>query len=183
MRRSPFLLLVLAVALSLAGAVRFGWALRGDLRDNATIRALHAGRDAEPRPGADPRAVAARALFLAWRGRTAEAETLAPELARGGAQLRSGVYLAISNARMRNAFELIEAGRLDDAIPEVALAKTGYRSALREWSENYDAKVNLDLAMRLVRDMPRTGEAGGEEPEAQPRQLWTDLPGLPRGAP
>lgn len=159
------------------------WSIYGAMRDNRTIRALHAGHEAQLRPGAAPRAVHARALFLAWRDRTAEAEALGPRMAEGPDRLRSGYHLAIGNARMRAAYELIEVGRPDDAIPEVSLAKRAYRDALWAWPGNYDAKVNLDLAMRLVRDMPREGEDGNEDPDAKPRQVWTDLPGLPRGAP
>ncbi|RBO53822.1 hypothetical protein DSD19_06800 [Rhodovulum sp. BSW8] len=183
MRRAlPALLLLAALVLS-GLTLHFALSYAAALRDNATIRALHAGRDAEPRPGAGSQAIHARVLFLSWRGRIAEAEALGPALAAAGPGLRSGAFLSIGNARLRTAFELIETNRVDDAIPEVTLAKQAYRAALAAWPGNYDAKVNLDLAMRLVRDMPRPGADESEEPETRPRQLWTDLPGLPRGAP
>lgn len=183
MRRLTFAALVLSTALATAGTAWFALALRGDLADNHTIRLLHAGNEAQPRDGADPRAVHARALFLAWRDRIAEAEALAPALADAPPDLRSGYHLAIGNARMRAAFEFIETRRLEEAGPEVELAKAAYRDALRASPGNYDAKVNLDLASRLVRDVPRAGEDGGEETDTPSRRLWTDLPGLPRGEP
>ncbi|WP_244500147.1 hypothetical protein [Methyloceanibacter superfactus] len=44
-------------------------------------------------------------------------------------------------------------------------------------------KYNLDVAARLVRDLPQI--APSEEPlQQEPRKdLWSDLPGVPRGAP
>ncbi|WP_321336861.1 hypothetical protein [Breoghania sp.] len=181
-RLTPPMLALAGLAMTLAVG-HSAWALWGDVSDNRVIRALHDGHDAPLRGGANPRAIHARALFLAWRDRIAEAEALAADLTSGHPRLRCDTYLAIGNARMRAAFELIETGRLDDAIPEVALAKIAYRAALKDVPANYDAKVNLDLAMRLVRDMPRAGEETDEEEQTRPRRLWTDLPGLPRGEP
>ena len=183
MRRVAFWLLVLCTAAATAGTVWFAYALCGDMVDNRTIRLFHAGNEAEMRDGADPRVAYARALFLAWRDRVAEAEVLAPMLGDAPPDLWSGYHLAIGNARMRTAFEFIETSRLEEAVPEVELAKRAYRDALRASPGNYDAKVNLDLASRLVRDMPREGQEGSEETDRQPRRVWTDLPGLPRGEP
>ncbi|WP_420556840.1 hypothetical protein [Roseovarius sp.] len=183
MRRAVPYLLCLLLLLAAAGMVRFGLGLAGDLADNRTIRDLHAGRTAEPRDAGDPRAHLAMALFLSWRGRIAEAEALGPFLQDAPNALRSDFHYAIGNARMREVYEYIATRRIDDAAPVVALAKAAYRDALRAEPGNYDAKVNLDLASRLVRDMPRPGAEKGDEDEKQPRQIWTDLPGLPRGAP
>ncbi|MEI2385769.1 hypothetical protein [Breoghania sp. JC706] len=166
-----------------AGMVDAAWDLYGDMRDNRTIRALHAGHDVAPRAGADPRAILARALFLTWRDHVMEAEALEGSLANTDKRLRSAYHFAIGNARMRAAYELIDVGKPSDAIPEVALAKRAYRAALHADPGDFDAKVNLDIAMRLVRDMPREGEANEEEQDTRPRRVWTDLPGLPRGAP
>lgn len=183
MRRVVFALLCLWV---LAGIAASGWlGLRywQQGRDNAAIRALAGGRDAVPRPGADPRVAHARALFMAWRDRIPEAEAQAPALAGARARLRGEYHYAIGNARLRAGFAAIEANRIDDATAQINLAKLAYRAALRERPADYDAKVNLDLAMRLVRDLPRDGKDGDDDPEVRPERLWTDLPGLPRGAP
>ena len=182
-RRVIFPALVVAVLAMAAGMVHAAWDLYGDIRDNRTIRALHAGYDIVPRAGADPRALLARALFLSWRDHVMEAEALGSGLADADDRLRSAYQFAIGNARMRAAYELIDVGKPSDAIPEVALAKLAYRAALHADPDDFNTKVNLDIAMRLVRDMPREGEVGEEEEAERPRRVWTDLPGLPRGAP
>lgn len=183
MRRLGATALVVGLLFSAAGLAWFALGLAGDLADNRTIRALHAGRSAEPRAQADPRAQFALALFLSWRGRIAEAEALGSHLLGADNDLVSDYHLAIGNARMREAYELLETRRLEQATPAVALAKAAYRDALRASPENFAAKVNLDLASRLVRDLPRPGQDPGEDSETRPRQIWTELPGLPRGAP
>lgn len=183
MRSGALPALLLGLLFSAAGLIWFGIGLAGDLADNRTIRALHAGRTAEPRDNADPRAHLAMALFLSRRGRIAEAEALGYRLDEAPPALRTAFHLAIGNARMREAYDFFERRRLDAATPVIALAKAAYRDALRVQPANYDAKVNLDLASRLVRDLPRASGESGEEPETQPHQIWTDLPGLPRGAP
>jgi len=182
MRRAVFALLCLWVLAALAGTGWFGLRVWQQARDNGAVRALAAGRDVVPPAGADPRVAHARALYMAWRDRIPEAEALAPALAGAPVTLRAEYHYAIGNARMRAGFEAIEANRVDEATARINLAKAAYREALRMQPDDYDAKVNLDLAMRLVRDLPRDGQ-DGDEPETRPEQLWTDLPGLPRGAP
>lgn len=182
-RRLTFLALVLVLLASSLAVLRYGQAVIADDRDNRVIRALAAGQEAEPRDGADPRALHARVLFLAWRGRLPEAQEVAAFMQDARPDLLAEAQIAIGNARMRAGFAQVEVNRIDDAIPEVELAKAAYREALRAVPGHPDARANLDLAMRLVRDLPRPLAEGEEDPENQPRQLWTDLPGLPRGAP
>lgn len=181
-RRFAFALLVLWVMAAGVAATGAALVLWGQHLDNRTIRSLAAGTDRVPRDGADPRAFAARALYMAWRGRIPEAEAQAAGLEAATPLLRAEFHYAVGNARMRRAFAQMEANRIDDATAEVNLAKAAYRDALRALPGHYDSKVNLDLAMRLVRDLPRRSN-GEEDPEVQPQRLWTDLPGLPRGAP
>lgn len=183
MRRVAFLLLVLALTALGAASLWFGRAVWADARDNAAIRALADGRDTPLRVNADPKAIYARLLYYALRDRTEEAHALLPDLAEAPRKLQSLAHYAIGNARMRAGFDKIDSGAFDDAVPEMNLAKNAYREALRADPESLDAKVNLELAMRLVRDLPRPEQSGDDDDQAQPRRLWTDLPGLPRGAP
>ncbi|MGN7869699.1 hypothetical protein [Paracoccus sp. 22332] len=183
MKRLAFMALLLCLAASLAATAWFGRVVLHDARDNAAIRDLAAGRDAIPAVRADPRAIHARILFLAWRDRLPEAQDLLPLLVGAPPELLSEASYAIGNARMRAGFQQIEAGNFEDAETEISLAKTAYRDALRAVPGFRDGKVNLDLAMRLVRDLPRPLADGDSDPLTQPRRLWTDLPGLPRGAP
>lgn len=182
MNRAALALLLLWVLGAGAALLASGLALGGQLRDNAAIRSLAAGSDRAPRTGADPRAHQARALYMAWRNRIPEAEAQAAGLDDAAPALVAEYHYAIGNARMRRAFEQLQANRIDDATAEVNLAKSAYRQALRRSPGHFPSKVNLDLAMRLVRDLPRAGN-GEEDPQIQPERLWTDLPGLPRGAP
>ncbi|MDQ7263977.1 MULTISPECIES: hypothetical protein [Paracoccus] len=183
MRRLGFPALLAWVALAAGAVLWSGWQLWGMAVDNRAIRSLAGGSDVALRQAADPRAAHARALFLVLRDRPQEAETLLAGLATAPPGLRSEYHYAIGNARMRMGFERIERNRIDEATALINLAKASYREALRARPGNFDAKVNLDLATRLVRDMPREGQDGDEDSETRPRRLWTDLPGLPRGAP
>lgn len=183
MRRLGFLALLAWVTLAGAAALWSGWQLWGVTVDNRAIRSLAGGSDIALRKGADPRAAHARALYLALRDRPQEAEPLLAMLADAPAALQSEYHYLIGNSRMRMGFVRIEANRIDDATALINLSKASYRAALRARPGNFDAKVNLDLAMRLVRDLPRELQDGDEDPDVQPRRLWTDLPGMPRGAP
>ncbi len=89
----------------------------------------------------------------------------------------------MANARMRGAVTAIGKGDYDKAVPLVMLAKAEYRSALRLNPSNWDAKYNLDIAMRLVRDLPQAVGEDEEKPLQTPEKLWTDLPGAPKGLP
>lgn len=183
MKRLAIVLLCALLIGAAALTVRFGYAVWGDWRDNADIRALASGKRTALRDGADVRAIHGRILFLAWRDRLQEAQDLLPLMRDTPPALVSDAHFVIGNARMRAAFGQIETGLLEDATPEVNLAKAAYRAALRANPANWDAKVNLDLAMRLVRDLPRPEAEGESDPQNRPRRLWTDLPGLPRGLP
>lgn len=183
MRRILFYGASLGLALALGALVWFGAAAWGDRRDNRAIRDYAAGRNFDLREGASPVAVYARALHLTERDRSPEAEALTGSLDGLRKDLLSEHHRAVADARLRRGFEAIQTSNYDDAIPEVELAKSAYRRALRAWPENLDAKVNYDIAMRLLRDLPREGQDGEDDPENRPSRIWTDLPGLPRGAP
>lgn len=183
MRRVLHLFTIFAVSASAVALVWFLLGVWSIQRDNSAIRSLAAGKDVVLHEDADPRALQARILYLAWRDRSDEALELLTKLGEAPANLRAEAAYAIGNARLRAGFERIELGELDKATPEITLAKSHYRDALQADPHFLSAKVNLSLAMRLVRDLPRDGMDGDDDPGAKPQKLWTDLPGLPRGAP
>jgi len=154
-------------------------------RDNRAIDALVAGRDVPVKPSARFEVKFARAYFLLQHDRVDEAQVLVEEIAAGGEPKRLvNLHYDLANARLRAAFVLIEQGRIDAAASYVRLAKDGYRRALTIDPEHWDAKYNLDVAMRLVRDFPQMGaEVFEDTPRELPKRLWTDLPRLPRGLP
>lgn len=154
-------------------------------RSNQLIRDLAFGRDVAVTPEAGPEALYARVRFLTQRGFVDEAEAMIePIIASGSPELVAALYQDLGNARMRLAFEAGEQQDVDGAVPQVTLAKAAYRRALAMQPNAFDLKVNLDLASRLVRDFPQAGDGEGEEdPDAKPKNLWTELPGVPAGLP
>jgi mxaK protein len=62
------------------------------------------------------------------------------------------------------------------------LAKQAYRQALALNSHLWDAKYNLELAMHLFPEMDRLN-LPEQEAQTPPPQLWTTIPGFPRGLP
>jgi mxaK protein len=162
-----------------------GWLAVSAWRDNRTIAGLAAGRDLPVGAGASAAVLFARADFLLARDRIDEAQALVPDIRAAGDQGRlADLQYNIANGRLRAAFGLLEQNRIDPAIPLVRLAKDGYRATLTIAPGHWDARYNLDVAMRLVRDLPRNGQDLEEDaPPEPPKQLWTDLPGLPKGLP
>ncbi|MGU3286147.1 MxaK protein [Methylobacterium mesophilicum] len=182
-RIRPRLLLTLPALLGLA-ALGFGVsAWRADAA-NRSIAALDAGTDLDPGTGAPAPVLVARVGYLAGHGRLVETEPLVAALDRMGASdAASRARYRVANARMREAFTLLTRGAIDKAGPQVTLARQEYRRALRERPDFWDAKFNLDVASRLIRDFPEFDRASGDELRAEPKQIWTDIPGQPRGGP
>ncbi len=177
-------LLVLLPILLLAGAVAAGVAAWNASRTNASIAALEAGRDIAVAPDAPADLLVARVKFLAARDRLEEAEPLLESLDRSGASDGAArARYVLANARVRNAFDLIGRGELDKAGPQVTLARQDYRRALQGRPDFWDAKFNFDVASRLIRDFPEFDRSFGDELKAEPKQIWTDIPGQPRGGP
>lgn len=172
------------VAAGLAITAVCGWNYVQARLANVAIARLARGATAEAGAGAPAELLDARALFLTARDQIEEAEVLGPAiLATGDTGTIARFHMRVGNAHLRRAFDEIETGGLDDAVPQVNLAKAAYRRALGAQPDLLAAKVNLDIAMRLVRDFPRPPQDGEENPDERPRNLWTDLPGMPRGFP
>lgn len=172
---------LLALALAWLGAAL--WTLQGQKSERDLFDQLAAKRDVQPPLDASGRIMFARAHYLLVRDRIDEAQGLSGRIAdRGGPELTAKFYYDLANARARRALGAVEASQIDKAIPEVRLAKDAYRSALRADPDLWDARYNLDVVMRLVRDFPEI-EKDEEDTKAQPKKLWTDLPGRPRGLP
>lgn len=171
-------LLLLAVALAL---VLQAWRVS---RDNGTIRALAEGRDIAVAVDAPSPLLLARVLHLARRGATEEIEPLIDALERRGDPDRAArARYALADAHLRQAFDDIARGDLDPAGPRITLARQEYRQALQKRPDFWDAKFNLDVASRLLRDFPEFDRKTGDALEAEPKKIWTDIPGQARGEP
>ncbi|WP_052194731.1 hypothetical protein [Aureimonas altamirensis] len=174
--------LLAALLASLALALWASLQLMAERRDNRTIAALASGMQVET-TSQRAEVLFARSRHLLRRGRPDEAEALSPALAMAGdAGLAAAHAYNLGNGRLRQAFAMVEDNRIDAAIPVVRVAQADYRRTLRLHPADFDAKWNLDLASRLVRAFPRAAP-DEEEDGARPRNIWTDLPGLPRGLP
>jgi mxaK protein len=185
LRRSKGALLWVVFCASAVVLVVSAGLLLSKRHTNAVLRELRAGKDIPvDAAGANPALLEARAAFLLTRDRIDEAQPLLDQASlRAAAAVQVPMLYNMANARLRAAIKAIEQGKFDKAIPLVALAKAEYRSALRLAPLDWDAKHNLDVAMRLVRDLPRGEGEEMTEPETTPSKLWTDLPGIPKGLP
>lgn len=180
--RSAFLI-ALTVALA-AAAVIFSVRWRSALEANAAIDALRDGREVQVALDVSPEFLLARIAFLTKRDEIDRARGFVEALdKRGGDALRAQAHYLLANALLRKAFDLIERGALDEASPFVNLTKREYRRALQLAPQFWDAKFNLDVATRLVRDFPEFERKSGDELYADPKKLWTDAPGAPKGLP
>ncbi len=184
-RKSRTVLLVAGLVLSTGAVAALTWQTYQVSRDNRIIRALHDGEDvAIDLQNAAPEVMIARARFLLDRDRREEAQQLVDASARlDNPGLRAVLLYNHANARIRDAIAMIGRGEIDKAIPITRLAKDEYRLALRLDPGAWDVKYNYDVAMRVVRDFPGAEQEGEEVPPDAPKKLWTDLPGVPRGAP
>ncbi len=182
-RARPHLLVALPVLLGLT-ALGFGAAAWRVERDNAAIAGLRAGRDVPVGTDASAPLLLARIQDLARRGQAEGIEPLIDALARAGDTDRvARARYALANTRLRQAFSHLERSDLDPAGPLITLARQDYRRALQGNPDYWDAKFNLDVASRLVRDFPEFDRKTGDELKAEPKQIWTDIPGQPRGEP
>jgi mxaK protein len=180
--RAAFIWLFIAVCLAVA--IASGWSWVAAKRANATIAALLDGKNVEIDPAkASPSVLFARAYFLLKRDRIDEAQNLVDQARlRAGPEIRVQMLYDMANTRLRAAFDAIEQGQFDRATPLVGLAKDQYTEALRLDPEAWDVKYNLDVASRLIRDLPEATPPE-DAPRDAPEDVWTDLPGVPQGAP
>jgi len=184
MRPALSILLTALFAISLVALVFFGQALMSHDVDNRLIDALLSGHDNAITDHAAPEVVFARAQFLMTHDKLDEAQGLVDRLDHGtDTPLLAAAHYNLANARLRKAFDEIGATRIDKAEPFVNLARGGYRRALGIDPDFWDARYNLDVAMRLIRDFPGYEKSLGDEMVAKPKELWTDLPGKPKGLP
>lgn len=180
--RSP---LLVGATGALAGATLLSLVMwRGVVDTNAAIVELNAGRDLQVDLNARSELLIARIAFLTKRDDADRARAFVEALdRREGAEIKSRGHYLLANALLRKALGLAERGEIDAVGPFVTLAKREYRLALQLVPDFWDAKYNFDVAARLVRDFPEIERKDGDELYADPKKLWTDIPGAPKGLP
>ena len=154
-RAAPLVLAVAAV-----GAAVDGWRWWQLRQENAHIAAATA---AEPPAGASAQWRLAHALALAAAGQGDAALRRLGAL-YGDAQVGRAARYDAANLLLRQAQALHEAGQLGQALAWVELAKEQYREVLRQEPGHWDARYNLERAVRLA---PEADAADDEPPEAR----------------
>lgn len=161
------------------------WTLHEIHLENARISRLLSGQDipAENWVNAVPEVRLARAVYLHQKHRYDEAlAALSLIIEKGDRSLQAKTRYNLGNVYLGQAVEKVDAMAVDEALPLVLLAKQAYREALALDCLFWDAKYNLEVAMRLLPEMDRIN-IEDEGAINQTSQLWTTVPGFPRGLP
>lgn len=175
-----WLLALVAVCFSLAAAVEL-WRTK---TANQTILDLQNGKDiAITARTAPSEVVLARINSLIFHDHLDEAQTLLGSAETNlDPRVRAFALYNMANERTRKSGEFIRKGDLDHAAALINVAKSEYRLALKLYPNDWNTKFNLDVAMRIVRDLPQADNLPDDEQETSKR-IWTDLPGIPKGLP
>ncbi len=166
-------------------AVFMSWSWVGVSQQNTLISELLAGRDAAITnlTSAPPEVRLAKATYLLKQHRPEDAlATLSAILDQGDSHLQAKIRYNLGNLYLSQAIAKVDAARADEARTSVTLAKQVYKQALQRDSQFWDAKYNLETAMRLLPDFDRINieDESGQQPK---NPLWTTVPGFPRGLP
>lgn len=173
--------------ITLACAVWFGYSADGLFRAeraNSVVRQLLARNDTPINVRtATPQEILARINESLRRDKIDDAQaTLSSSAEKLPPLVHAAALYNIANSRTLLAAEAVHRGDLDGAAALINLAKSEYRLALKLDPASWDARYNIDVAMRIVRDLPLGNNPDKESPNA-PKKLWTDLPGIPKGLP
>jgi len=182
-RTRPHLLLLLPLGFALIALALLGMAIRFEAA-NAKIRALKANHDVAVAVDAPPGLLLARIEFLLRHDSVDEIQPYVEALDKRATDAqRAMAHYNLANGRLRQAFDLLTDGKLDAAGPLVVLSRQEYRRALTLAPGDWDAKFNLDVASRLIRDFPAFERTIGDAVQTDRKKIWTDIPGKPEGLP
>jgi mxaK protein len=146
-------LVLLAAGVALACAlVLETWQLARALQVNRLLQARQAEAPARAAwPVDDPRLWVAAARQAT--GSTAEAAALLRRAADAShGVLRQAALYDLGNVYLREALRMRDSGADASALPLFELSKESYRAALMERPDLWDAKFNLELALRAAPD-------------------------------
>jgi mxaK protein len=155
------------IAAAIAAAFYDGYHLfRGSQVNRALVKA-EAGETVVAR---DPHLAFARAYALQQNGEFESAlETYAAIDVREQHRMLADIRYNLANLYLRRAFQYRENDADDLALPLVELAKENYRDVLREDSQDWFAKYNLELALRMVPETELEPVEEERNPEHNPR--------------
>jgi mxaK protein len=83
--------------------------------------------------------------------------------------MRADIRYNLANLYLRRALQYRENDADDLALPLVELAKENYRDVLREDSQDWFAKYNLELALRIAPETDLEPVEEERNPEHNPR--------------
>ena len=175
----------MALVLALAGsAFATGYSAYSWFNMEAANNTIRDGRDVPVDSAAAPEVLLARITSLVKRDDTDTPRLLIDSLERQGeTELAALARYNLANALVRKALVALEKGDLEAAGPLVNLSRREYRRSLALRPDFWDAKFNFDVASRLLREYPELDRTSGDELLADPKKIWTDIPGLPKGLP
>jgi len=153
---------------------------------NKLIAQLKLGKDInfEQASHTDLEIQLARATYLKNKHRYKEAQSSLSQIINQGSQKIQAISrYNLGNIYLEEAMELAEAMQINEATSLAALAKQSYRQALQLDSRYWDAKYNLEVAMRLLPEMDRIMMQKDEPITEKKAKLWATVPGFPRGLP
>ena len=155
-------------------------------QDNTVISQFNQGKDVQfTLTKADSAELhLAYASYLKRKHRYNEAQaTLSHIIDQGESKTRVISRYNLGNTYLSQAIELAESMQINEATALAALAKQAYRQALLLDSQYWDAKYNLDVAMRLLPEMDRISLQNDDPAPQEKVKLWATVPGFPRGLP
>jgi mxaK protein len=151
----------IALACAICAAYQ-GWQLHKSDRVNAAV----AGARVTDFDAHVPQARFARALALSRAGEfDAAIKAYKSLIGEDQGELRSPALYNLGNLYMRNAFA--SQSQAAQSLPLVELAKQSYRTLLRIDPTNWDARYNLELALRIAPEVEREIEEKEEPPERE----------------
>jgi mxaK protein len=154
-------------------------------QENDRIQELLSGNDIpiETLSSSEPETRLARAVYFSKKHQYQDAlATLSVILSQGDIGLQAKIRYNLGNVYLAQAIGQVDAAHIDEARTLVNFAKQAYRQALALDSRFWDAKYNLEVAMRLLPELDRINIE--DESTQQPKNpLWTTVPGFPRGLP
>ncbi len=174
--------LIIALMISLQSAITYYQIAN----INQLIKQLNRGKDItlEQSKDAVTELQVARASYLKKKHRYKEAQASLSQVMNQGSQKTQAISrYNLGNVYLEQAIELAEALQINEATALTALAKQAYRQALALDSGYWDAKYNLEVAMRLLPEMDRIIMENDEPIPDKKAKLWATVPGFPRGLP
>jgi len=179
---TPLRLRVALAALALlAGLAGWdAWHLHRARDWNASIGNASIAQATEALP---PEARFAQAFHLGREGNVQRSLALYQEIAVGGDRsLASAARYNIGNLFLREALRALREDKHAEALPYVELAKQSYREALRADPGRWDARYNLEQALRLIPEEETADAVDGPGPLQSERAITT-MKGFTLGLP